>query len=526
MKERLEVHPAPVVVVGAGIAGLSAALELAPAPVLLLSRCRLGFDLASAWAQGGIAAALAPDDSPALHAADTITAGDGLCDPAVVELVTRSGPAVIARLERWGARFDRDAGGSIALGREGGHGRRRIAHVRDATGAAVTQSLVSAARATPSITILEGVEAEELLCDDGRVVGLAARRGTERLVFAARAVVLATGGVGGLYARTSNPLGARGDGLALAALAGARFTDLEFVQFHPTAIDVGKDPMPLATEALRGEGALLVNDRGERFMAGQHPLAELAPRDIVARAIWRERAAGRRTFLDARAAPGARFPERFPTVYSACREAGIDPVTELIPIASAAHYHMGGIAADLDGATSLPGLWAVGECAGTGLHGANRLASNSLLEAVVFGTRAAAAIGHAARLAPRPRIPAGFARQAPETAATADFRAVRECMEAGVGVVRTRASLEEALAKLTALRAAAEAGGQRVLGNAAAVGLMIAAAALEREESRGGHFRADFPQRAAVARHSSMTLARAEAYAAASLQPVARAAVG
>ncbi len=510
---RRDPQASPVVVVGAGVAGLATALTLAPAPVVLVSRSKLGVDLASAWAQGGIAAALDAEDSPALHAIDTHTAGDGLCVAEAVDAVTRAGPEVIRQLEAWGARFDRDAAGRIALGREGGHGRHRIAHVRDATGAAVTDALVTAARATSSITILEGVEAEDLLLDEGRVVGLAARRGAERLVLAARAVVLATGGIGGLYARTSNPLGARGDGLALAARVGARLMDLEFVQFHPTAIDVGRDPMPLATEALRGEGAVLINDAGERFMLGQHALAELAPRDIVARGIWRERAAGRRVFLDAREALGTAFPDRFPTVLAACQQSGIDPRVAPIPVAPAAHYHMGGLETAADGATSLAGLWAVGECACTGLHGANRLASNSLLEAVVYGVAAANTISGLPAAVARPHAPPGFLRETAAAKAPDAMAALRQCMEAGVGVLRRRESLAAALATLVRLRREAEAAGLRAVANGATVGLMIAASAIGREESRGAHCREDFPARAANARHSTMTLAQAEAVA-------------
>ena len=517
----------PVVVVGAGLGGLMTALELAPQPVLLLSRSPLGREVATAWAQGGIAAALDPEDSPAQHAADTMLAGAGTCDAAVVDLVTREAPECVARLERYGVAFDHGPDGRLALGREGGHGRRRIAHARDATGDAITRALIDAARRTSSITILEGVDARELVLEDGGVVGLAAVRSTERLLIAARAVVLATGGAGGLYAHTSNPLGARGEGFVMAARAGAMLADLEFVQFHPTAIDVDADPMPLATEALRGEGALLVNSRGERFMLGQHPLAELAPRDIVSRAIFRERAAGRRTFLDAREALGARFAARFPTVHTSCMAAGIDPAREPIPVAPAAHYHMGGIAVDARARTSVPGLWAVGEVAATGLHGANRLASNSLLEAAVFGARAARDIAGLGACADRVRLPAGVARSAP---ARPDWRAlaqVRSIMDEKVGVVRDAASLGQAIDGLGAIRALQPDGPVR---DAATAGLLIAGAALLRRESRGGHYRSDFPAAdPASARRSMLTLAQAEAVGRsllAGLLPVARAAAG
>ena len=508
-----EAERAPVVVIGAGIGGLVTALELAPEPVIVLTRAVLGRETASAWAQGGIAAALDPGDSSAAHAADTLAAGDGLCDPDVVAGVTAEAAACIHQLERYGARFDRDAAGRYALGREGGHHARRIAHVRDATGNAVTRSLIEAARACPSITLLEGVEAEDLLADEGRVVGIYARRGTERLLFNARAVVLATGGVGGLYRWTSNPLGARGDGLALAARAGARFRDLEFVQFHPTAIDVGSDPMPLATEALRGEGAILVNSDGVRFMTTQHQLAELAPRDVVARAIEAERAAGRRVFLDATAALGAAFGERFPTVHAACLRAGIDPARERIPVAPAAHYHMGGIDVDAQGRSTVPGLWAVGEVSCTGLHGANRLASNSLLEAAVYGTRAARDIRARARRGGRLPAPPRFPRHVDDAEAARQMTVLRARMQDAVGVLRNREALEQAVVEFAALRRG-PAALARAVENAATVALMIAVAALGREESRGGHWRTDFPAASAQARHSILDLAAAERVAA------------
>ncbi|MBS1199628.1 MAG: L-aspartate oxidase [Proteobacteria bacterium] len=516
-----------VVVVGAGLGGLMTALELAPQPVLLLSRSPLGREVATAWAQGGIAAALDPDDSPALHAADTLEAGAGTCDSAVVDAVTREAPETVARLERYGVAFDRGPDGRLALGREGGHGRRRIAHARDATGDAITRALIEAARRTASITILEGVDVRELVLDDDRVAGLAAVRGSERLLISARAVVLATGGAGGLYAHTSNPLGARGEGFVMAARAGAVLADLEFVQFHPTAIDVAADPMPLATEALRGEGALLVNSLGERFMAGLHPLAELAPRDIVSRAIFRERAAGRRCFLDARQALGAGFAARFPTVHASCMAAGIDPARDLIPVAPAAHYHMGGIAVDARSRSSLPGLWAVGEVAATGLHGANRLASNSLLEAAVFGARAAHDIAGLEAPARHARLPGGLARGAPAGPDWSALARVRSVMDTKVGVVREAAALAEAIVELAAVRSQQPAG---ALSDAATAGFLIACAALARRESRGGHFRADHPVAdPALARRSTLTLSAAEAFARglpALSPPVARVAAG
>ena len=513
----------PVVVVGAGLGGLVTALELAPHPVLLLSRAPLGLELATAWAQGGIAAAVAADDAPSLHAADTHAAGDGLCDPGVVDLVTREAPACIDWLGRYGVRFDRDASGRLALGREGGHCRRRIVHARDATGDAIVRALVGAVRRCASITLLEGVEARELLAADGGVVGVAALRGHERLVVAAEAVVMATGGVGALYRYTSNPLGARGQGLVMAARAGARLADLEFVQFHPTAIDVEADPLPLATEALRGEGALLVNSLGERFMEGAHPLAELAPRDIVARAIFRERASGRGAFLDAREALGSAFGERFPTVHAACSKAGLDPANELIPVTPAAHYHMGGIAVDTNGRSSLEGLWAVGEVASTGLHGGNRLASNSLLEATVFGIRSARDVaGRARRPLRRGRL-AAMACASPPAADWKTLSAVRATMERNVGVIRDERLLRQSIGLLDEVR---ELNPPGPVGDAATAGLMIAVAALGRRESRGGHYRADFPSSdSTLSRRSDLTLAEAGQVAAGIRDGDSRAAV-
>ncbi len=489
----------PVIVVGAGLGGLVTALELAPLPVLLLSRGTLGLDTASAWAQGGIAAAVGADDSPALHAADTVTAGDGLCVPGVVDLVTREAPACIERLRRYGAGFDRDAAGHLALGREGGHNRRRIVHARDATGYTVTRALLDAARRTPSITLLENVSVDELLVVDGRVAGLLARRDGEQLVFSASAIVLATGGSGGLYWHTSNPLGARASGLVMAARAGALLADLEFVQFHPTALDLGIDPMPLATEALRGEGAVLVDSAGERFMLDVHPLAELAPRDVVARAIHRQRAAGQTVYLDATRSPGPKFATAFPTVYESCIRAGIDPSRQPMPVAPAAHYHMGGIAVDIDGQSTVPGLWAVGETACTGLHGANRLASNSLLEAVVFGVRAARDIASRPRPAPdAPRAPRMARRPEAATAAAALSR-VRRVMEADVGVERDAAGLARAIGMLDDERRSST---DPAVVDAATAALLLAVPAMARCESRGGHFRTDYPLTASEARRS------------------------
>lgn len=499
-------------IIGAGIGGLATALKLAPMPVTVLSAAPLGDGAASAWAQGGVAAAIDSADSPAQHAADTIAVAGGLADPDVVAKVTEAGPDCIAELMAIGVRFDCGSDGALRLGREGGHHRHRIVHAAgDSTGSEIMRGLLAAVRATPSITLLDGVEAEELLLADGRVRGVLARRGDTLITLLADAVVLATGGAGGLFQHTSNPVTARGRGLALAARAGAVLTDLEFVQFHPTAMAAGRDPMPLVTEALRGEGALLIDDRSGRFMPAIHPLAELAPRDIVAREVWRRGRAGRRVFLDARRAVGAAFPQRFPTVTAACRAAGIDPVRSPIPIATAAHYHMGGVQVDARGRSSLTGLWAVGEVAATGLHGANRLASNSLLEALAYAGFIAEDIQGAAI----PRLPALHLPAPPSHRSETDDRPVlaelRALMAAAVGVERDEANLRGACETLRRMRHAAEPVSRR-LADAALVAQLIATAALERRESRGGHYRADHSTALpGLARRHGITLAALDA---------------
>ncbi len=433
-------------ILGAGVAGLFTALKLAPFPSVVVTAKRAGQSGSSVWAQGGIAAAMGADDSWQSHAADTVAAGAGLVVPEMAALLAREAPARIRDLIDLGVPFDREANGELALGREAAHSHPRIVHVQgDATGAALTRTLADNAAANASIRFADGFHAIELAVEDGRVVGVFARSGmgaeARLTLFRAPAVVLASGGLGALYAVTTNPPEGRGEGLGMAARAGAMIADPEFVQFHPTAIAVGKDPAPLATEALRGAGAILVNDKGERFMLAVRADAELAPRDVVARAIHREITRGRSVFLDCRAALGTAFATRFPTVYAAATAAGIDPATQPIPVAPAAHYHMGGVATGAEGRTSLAGLWAVGECASTGVHGANRLASNSLLEAMVFGARAAEDVRNTlpvpAALGPVPAPAQWAAQPAP--------RALREAMSAHVGIERDAAGLSRAL---------------------------------------------------------------------------------
>ncbi|GAC1300042.1 MAG: L-aspartate oxidase [Vulcanimicrobiaceae bacterium] len=493
------------IVVGGGLAGMLTALELRPLRVALVSCRTLGEWTSSAWAQGGIAAAVGDDDSPALHAADTVAAGGGLVERRVAARLTADGPHAIERVAALGVRFDR-VGPAYALGREAAHSRRRVLRAGgDATGAELVRAVALAVRASGSIVALEGARALDVTVALGRVTGLVLRFDDGRVAtLAAPAVVLATGGIGGLYRFTTNPMSSLGSGIAIAARAGARLADLEFVQFHPTALDVPSDPLPLVTEALRGEGATLIDAAGARVMAGIDAALELAPRDIVARRVFAVRSAGGRVFLDARAAIGAAFPERFPTVFAACERFGIDPRREPLPVVAAAHYHMGGIAVDLAGRSNVPGLYACGEVAATGAHGANRLASNSLLEAVIYPERIAHDIR--ARRAAGPLVapaPARVERVAPRAAAGGDWTALRETMYANVGVERDAAGLQRALAALVALGRASASEDVR---DAALVGTLVARAALRRRETRGSHIRADFPGAATSASRSYSTL--------------------
>jgi L-aspartate oxidase len=481
-----------VVIAGAGLAGLSAALAAAEAGrrVLVLSAAPLGEGCSSSWAQGGMAAALSPDDDPALHANDTIAAGAGLVDPAMAKLLAEEGPAAVRKLAALGAPFDRDNQGCFLQSLEAAHSRPRVARVGgDGAGRAIMLAVIAAAQSEPNIEMIEGAEVRALLQDaSGRVRGALAQIAGVLTQVLSPAVVLATGGLGGLYAVTTNPAQVRGQGLALAAVAGATLADPEFVQFHPTAIDIGRDPAPLATEALRGEGAVLVDARGEPFMTRYDVRGDLAPRDVVARAIHRQLTQGpaatsKGAFLDARAAIGAHFPMEFPAVFAACMSAGVDPREQPIPVAPAAHYHMGGIATDAEGRTSLPGLFAAGECASTGVHGANRLASNSLLEAAVFGARA----GRAAAGLPDPRTSPLMVQAMPRLPSH-ELQSLRAAMSRDAGVVRNQAGLTRLLGEIDTLQA--DHGQTADLVSAK----LVVSSALGRQESRGGHFRDDHPK--------------------------------
>lgn len=489
-----------ILIIGGGLAGLFTALKLSPLPCTVLTPTPLGEGASSAWAQGGVAAAIGEGDSIESHVQDTLVAGAGLCDETMVRLMVSEASDRILDLLEYGVPFDRDLEGKLVQSREAAHSHNRVVRVRgDMAGKKIMEALIAAVRASPSIRVIEGAEATELLTDSsGAVTGALATREGRILKLEASHVVLATGGAGQLFAVTTNPKEAWGSGLAMAYATGARLVNIEFVQFHPTALDIGRDPAPLATEALRGEGAKLVDRNGERFMLKLHKDAELGPRDVVARGVFASIKAGNGAFLDCREAIGVKFPELFPTVYSACITAGIDPVHGLIPVAPAAHYHMGGIAVDADGAAiGVPGLYAVGEVAHTGVHGANRLASNSLLEAVVFGARAAEALssGEAAEVQVRED---GIDRD-PDRSSISGLEGIatlRSLMQRHVGVVREHGDIHKAWKHCAILMDKGATRQSRAMGFLATTMLAMAD---KREESRGGHFRSEFPSASAEA---------------------------
>jgi len=481
---------APAVVVGGGIAGLATALSLDGC--VLVADGAIG-EGSSRLAQGGIAAAIGRDDSPSLHAADTLRVGAGLSDAAVAALVAQAAAGRVDWLDALGVAFDRDAGGRLMLGREAGHTRNRIVHAGgDCTGAAVMRALRAAVLTRPDIRVFEGLELVDLVTDGPRAAGvLLERPDGARIVVVAPQVVLATGGIGACFDHSTNPATSRGAGLAAAARQGVRLADLEFIQFHPTALAAGSERLPLLTEALRGAGAVLVDEAGNRFMPAIHADAELAPRDVVARSVAARRLAGKAVFLDV--SQVAALEERFPGTCAIARDAGIDPGTTVLPVTAAAHFHMGGIATDERGATSMAGLWACGEVAATGLHGGNRLASNSLLEGLVFGERIAAAI----RATPLPAPKGSLSiprRGAFEPGDAARIGALRKLVGESLGPLRQGPVLTSALSVLDSWQPVS-----RAEDDAAALARLVLASALQRRESRGAHYRTDHPQAGAGA---------------------------
>ncbi len=465
----------PAVVVGSGLAGLTAAWALAPRGCILVTAGALTDGAASMWAQGGIAAALDADDSPVLHARDTMTAGAGQSDPGTVRRITTAAPDVVRRLLDLGVPFDRVPGTDrLDLALEGGHSRHRVAHAGDHSGAAITQTMAAVVAADTRVEVRSGLRASRLLTDDrGAVRGLELRSSDGAVLeIETDRVLLATGGLGGLFAHTTNPRSALGQGVALAARVGARTDDLHFVQFHPTALDVGADPMPLVTEALRGAGAVLRSD-GQRFVD------ELQPRDVVAAAVWEQSRAGRRVSLDAREVPDVL--RRFPAVGAQAAAYGLDLATDLLPVRPAVHYAMGGVTVDERSRTSVPGLWAAGETARTGLHGANRLASNSLLEAMVGAKAAAADMSLVVTPSGGDVAPADRATLRPPGGSTADLPRVRTLLESSCGVLRDAGGLADAVERLD----------PQTGDDAAYVAWLIARAALADPRSVGAHRRLD-----------------------------------
>ena len=488
-----------VLIVGAGLAGLYCALRLERPSVVVTTEARGGGG-SSIWAQGGIAAALAPGDTPEAHADDTVAAGVGLADPDAVLAMTREGPSHVAALADLGVPFDVDDSGAFTLSLEAAHRCPRVAHVGgDLAGREIMKAVGNAALKRPRVQLCHGYDVRSLLVgEDGRVGGVLARDRDDRVVpIRATDVVLATGGVGRLYNVTTNPATAVGDAIAMAARAKSTIADPEFVQFHPTAIDIGLDPAPLATEALRGEGARLV-DRDGRALSGDAGI-NLAPRDVVARAVHRAVLEGRGAFLDATTALGGDFPTRFPTVFAACEAAGVDPRTQPIPVAPAAHYHMGGVATDLFGRADVPGLWVLGEAASTGVHGANRLASNSLLEATVFAARAAGALDGRSAVAATAMVSTAPPPELPATAQSS----LRQAMSRHAGVERDATGLAILIGTIDSLEQTHGAS------NPLLAARLIAAAAWLRTESRGAHYRVDGRSSTHLAQRTMISLAQA-----------------
>ena len=519
MTNSTKTYHADYVVAGSGIAGLRAAIELSAAgKVLVLAKSNLS-DSATAWAQGGIAVALSDEDEIGLHEQDTINAGDGLCRHEAVALLVEEGPKYITQLIEWGTEFDR-AGTKLAFTREAAHSRSRILHAHgDSTGREISRALLARAHTIPHLHLRAHAFTTDLISENGRVAGLRFIDETDGSLHEVRAnaVLLATGGLGQIYRETTNPDVATGDGMAIAYAAGAVLSDMEFVQFHPTALAIKGAPRFLLSEALRGEGGILRNVNLERFMKRYHEAQELAPRDIVARAIVSEmhRTSSAHVYLDMTKKSEDFLKKRFPRIYETCSSYGLDLATDMAPVCPAAHYMMGGVKTDLWGRTSLPGLYAAGETATTGVHGANRLASNSLLEGLVFGARAGQAMMQDAPVGKKSSaaLPGSPAPQPPNSHAAAKesvkatpkdsplcvaLTKIRDLMWREVGILRGGKELADAIKQLQSLelpKSPKQGRADHELRNLHTLALLIARSALAREESRGSHYRSDFPYR-------------------------------
>jgi L-aspartate oxidase len=481
-------------VIGAGVAGLRAAIELSSAGTVLVVAKDTLRESNSEYAQGGIAVALSDDDEVELHEQDTLYAGDGLCDPAAVHTLVEEGPEAIQELIDWGVQFDRE-GVRLAFTREGAHSRNRVLHAHgDSTGREIARTLQRKAATLEGVTFRTYAATVDLLVQEGRVTGALVfdEQAGELIPVRARGVLLATGGLGRVFQETTNPDVATGDGVAMAWRAGAEISNIEFVQFHPTALHVEGAPRFLLSEALRGEGAMLKNAQGERFMPRYHEMGDLAPRDVVSRSIVAEmrRTGSPHMFLDLTHLPAKFIERRFPRIYETCLLYGIDLARQPAPVHPAAHYAMGGVRTDLDGCTSLGGLYAAGEVACTGVHGANRLASNSLLEGVVFGARAGRSMRHASNAS------AGADSAAERYFPDVPERELRKLAWDDCGIARNRTGLTEAVTRLASYAMKSEPGARLAdydRRNIHCVAGLIARCALDREESRGAHYRTDFP---------------------------------
>ena len=497
-------HTTDVIVIGSGISGLMTAICLYPRKVTLISKKKLGEASSSAWAQGGIAAAVGKDDSPKIHFEDTIKASSGLSDEKIVRIITEEASSIIKFLEEKGVNFDKDHLKNFLMSQEAAHSRRRVLKVNgDSSGREIIKTLINNIQKLENITILEDVTVDEIITENNKVIGLIGRHIGKNIVdnftfFKAPNVVLATGGLGSIYEHTTNPRDIYGEGIAMAARAGAVLSDMEFVQFHPTGMDVGLDPTPLLTEALRGDGAKLVDENDSQFMKSIHPSGDLAPRDIVARELQRLKDLGHSTFLDCRKFSNEQLETMFPSAYNFLKKANIDFTKEKIPVTPAAHYHMGGVLVDENGKSSIKGLWACGEVSSTGAHGANRLASNSLLEAFVFGKRIATSINSEVLNNIEDKN-INFKKYLPKEKTSSRIRAkkyiwqLRNIMSDLVGVYRNEQKLRKAFIEIDRIEREAKDLSAK-LKDMILVSRLITYSAYMRKESRGAHFRSDYPK--------------------------------